>query len=206
MAYTDSWNESAPAGSADANTLETIIQQQVKRAIRERLEDIFPDWSDDGVDPKRLVLNPSTARPASPNNGEPRYDSDTKVIEIYDASDDEWVAIQSIGYYVNYDDSQGAGGKATVEGTAIYVVMLHFSGTTDGSGDVVIDLSEIDGVDFETADLVGSVYNTTDNAAEIFVEQSFGAASITVRAFASETPAAVTSTAISFDVLLVFKE
>ena len=51
MAYTDSWNESLPDGSEDSGTLDTIIQG-LKRSIRERLEDFFPDWDDDGVDPK----------------------------------------------------------------------------------------------------------------------------------------------------------
>jgi hypothetical protein len=51
MAYTVPWNEATPDGSEDADTLDTEIQN-LKRSLRERLEDFFPDWSDDGVDPK----------------------------------------------------------------------------------------------------------------------------------------------------------
>jgi hypothetical protein len=58
MAYTVAWNESEPDGTEAANTLETELQN-IKISLRERLEDFFPDWSDDGVDPKLpLVGNP----------------------------------------------------------------------------------------------------------------------------------------------------
>lgn len=51
MAYNISWDESQPDGSENANTIDTEIQE-LKESIRERMEDLFPDWSDDGVDPK----------------------------------------------------------------------------------------------------------------------------------------------------------
>lgn len=52
MAYVKPWNESLPDGSESAATIDTIIAD-LKTAIRERLEDFFPDWTDEGVDPKR---------------------------------------------------------------------------------------------------------------------------------------------------------
>lgn len=55
MAYTNPWDESAPPGSVNANTIDTIIQA-LKIDIRERLEDFFPDWANDGVDPKLPIF------------------------------------------------------------------------------------------------------------------------------------------------------
>ena len=51
MAYTKTWDESQPDGSENANTIDTEIQD-VKFSMRERLEDLFPRWSDDSEDPK----------------------------------------------------------------------------------------------------------------------------------------------------------
>jgi len=61
-AYSIAWNEATPAGaSTNANTIDTEIQD-LKKSLRERLEDMFPDWSDDSTDPKvfqraRVVLS-----------------------------------------------------------------------------------------------------------------------------------------------------
>lgn len=55
MAYNIPWNESSPPGSADADTLETEIQN-LKESIRERIEDVVSDWANDAVDPKSLIL------------------------------------------------------------------------------------------------------------------------------------------------------
>jgi hypothetical protein len=60
MVYNIAWDESQPDGSEAANTIDTEIQQ-LKESIRERLEDLIPDWDDDGVDPKVLAL-PSNER------------------------------------------------------------------------------------------------------------------------------------------------
>lgn len=51
MAYSKAWNESLPDGSENANTLETIIQD-FKIAMRERLEDLIDNWTNDATDPK----------------------------------------------------------------------------------------------------------------------------------------------------------
>ena len=55
-AYSVAWNEAAPVGSTtDASTIDTELQN-VKVSIRERLEDVVNDWTDNTVDPKTLVV------------------------------------------------------------------------------------------------------------------------------------------------------
>lgn len=49
------WDETSPSGSALANTLDTIIQG-LKAEIRERMNDIVVDWTDDPVELKPLSL------------------------------------------------------------------------------------------------------------------------------------------------------
>lgn len=54
MAYSIAWAEgSPPGGSTPADTIDTELQN-LKISIRERLEQIIPDWADDDVDPKTL--------------------------------------------------------------------------------------------------------------------------------------------------------
>ncbi len=51
MAYSNAWDESAPLGTAAANTLDTIIQQ-LKLDIRERMNTILDStgqWADDPI-------------------------------------------------------------------------------------------------------------------------------------------------------------
>lgn len=48
MAYTNVWNEAAPAGSANANTIDDIIRAH-KLDIRERMNDVVVDWTADPV-------------------------------------------------------------------------------------------------------------------------------------------------------------
>lgn len=56
MAYNIPWDESAPDGSITAAADIDVIIQQLKESIRERLEDVIPDWANDGVDPKTIPL------------------------------------------------------------------------------------------------------------------------------------------------------
>ncbi len=57
MAYSIPWDEAGPSGATTpADTIDTELQN-LKISIRERIESIICDWSDDSVDPK--VLCPS---------------------------------------------------------------------------------------------------------------------------------------------------
>ncbi len=51
MAFSVAWDESSPPGSTPADTIDTEIQDD-KTAVRERIETLFPGWTDDGEDPK----------------------------------------------------------------------------------------------------------------------------------------------------------
>jgi len=52
MAYSVSWNEATPVGaSTAASTLDTEIQD-LKKSVRERIEQVIPTWDADGTDPK----------------------------------------------------------------------------------------------------------------------------------------------------------
>ncbi len=52
MAYTIPWDESDPDGSITAASDIDAEFQQLKTALRERLEQVIPDFGDDMVDPK----------------------------------------------------------------------------------------------------------------------------------------------------------
>lgn len=110
MAYTNSWDEAQPAGSAAANTLDTIIQN-VKKDVRERIEDAFPDWANDAVDPKRVVIHYDTAAniPASPNTGEFFYETDTSLLKLYNGS--SWTTIQAAGGAGAYVETGALGAR-----------------------------------------------------------------------------------------------
>lgn len=91
MAYTVGWDESAPLGSAAANTIDTEFQN-LKLSIRERLEDTFPQWGNDSVDPKKVHVHSGTAanRPTtSLSTGQVYFATDTKTISVYSGS--AWV-------------------------------------------------------------------------------------------------------------------
>lgn len=94
MPYTNEWDETSPAGSAAANTLDTIIQE-LKRDLRERLEGSvgggpLPDFGNptaSEIDPLRVVIYTGTTRPTSPNTGELFFDTDDEKLEIWTGTD-----------------------------------------------------------------------------------------------------------------------
>lgn len=51
MVYSEAWDEANPVDSTDADTIDDEIRS-LKIALRERLEDLIDDWTNDGVDPK----------------------------------------------------------------------------------------------------------------------------------------------------------
>lgn len=88
MAYNVGWDESVPAGSTNANTLDTVIQE-MKESLRERLEDTFPNWADDLIDPKKVHVQSGLAanRPSSDlNAGQVYLATDTGDVSFYDGS------------------------------------------------------------------------------------------------------------------------
>lgn len=56
VAYTKSWDESAPIGATTPAADLDVIIQDLKIALRERLEQVIPDFGNDGVDPKVIPL------------------------------------------------------------------------------------------------------------------------------------------------------
>lgn len=74
MPYTNTWDESSPDGSENANTIDTEFQQ-LKLDIRERMNDLVDDWAnDDPQQPKsgypRCVLSRSGAQALSTGTAE----------------------------------------------------------------------------------------------------------------------------------------
>ncbi len=56
MVYNIAWNEASPVGSStNASTIDSELQN-LKLSLRERLEDIVNDWTNDSVDPKTLAV------------------------------------------------------------------------------------------------------------------------------------------------------
>lgn len=97
MPYTFSWDETDPLGSAQANTLETIIQNKMKQ-LRERLTDFVPEWTNDAINPKRIKVLSGTAAnrpaPAGLADGIIYYSTDTNKLEIVDGA--AWVQLSPL--------------------------------------------------------------------------------------------------------------
>ena len=169
MAYSQAWNESLPAGSEAASTLDTIIQQ-LKEDLRERLEDAFPDWTDDATDPKRVVAHSGTLanRPAvaDANAGELYVATDTGGLFRFDGT--QWVGgDQASVIYAIYDDLQAGGAKVTAEAGVDQIVCVNISGTTNAFGVLTFDIGELSlvtpGLDLTKANVsvsVGEGYGT----------------------------------------------
>jgi hypothetical protein len=130
--------------------------------MRERLEDAFPDWTDDAVDPKRVVFNSNTLtnRPivADANTGEFFYATDTDQLFYFTGS--AWTELISNAVRANYDHDAGVGSKATSEGGVAFSIAISYSGTTDGSGDAELDLTELAAMDGYTSASIVSVQST----------------------------------------------
>jgi len=63
MVYAIAWNEAAPLGSVNANTLETEIQND-KKAVRERMNDLCENtWETDANNPKTLAVSAIAGTP-----------------------------------------------------------------------------------------------------------------------------------------------
>ena len=59
MPYAKPWNESVPDGDDLVADLDTVVQD-FKIAVRERLEDVIPGFSNDAVQPKTLAASALT--------------------------------------------------------------------------------------------------------------------------------------------------
>jgi hypothetical protein len=94
MPFTHPWNEAAPLGSTtDADTIDTIFQQ-LKLDLRERLEQVIPNFGNNAVDPKKvkLTIDVAASRPVSGAfAGDVYVSSDTDALAIWDGS--AWVDI-----------------------------------------------------------------------------------------------------------------
>jgi hypothetical protein len=115
--------------------------------MRERLEDAFPDWSDDAVDPKRVVAHSGTLanRPAvaDANAGEIYVATDTGGFFRFDGTAWLGAADSTSLIYAIYDDAQGGGSKVTSEGVVDQIVSVNISGTTNAFGVVTFDIGEL---------------------------------------------------------------
>jgi len=85
MAYSVDWDETAPDGaSVLASDIDIHIQND-KVATRERLEDMFPDWANDAIDPKPptgiMASGPTGEKPTAPTfDGQLFYDETVKIL------------------------------------------------------------------------------------------------------------------------------
>jgi hypothetical protein len=209
MAYTNAWDEAAPAGSADADTLDTIIQAKMKD-MRERLEDAFPDWSDDAVDPKKVVVNSGTLanRPAvaDSNTGEGYFATDTGDMYFFDGTD--WIGgatADAIGMTAvnTYNDALGAGSKEVLAVVIDQVLTISFTGTTDGSGDVTIDTGELTALNSWNSAQAFQFQPTTPATLAQVVYSSNTASILTLRCY-DYAGVALGTTAVTFYVTAYF--
>jgi hypothetical protein len=115
MPYQDEWDEAAPAGSAAANTLDTIIQN-VKRSIRERMDDLAVGFGDDDTDPKRIKVHFDTDFPTDPEVGEVLFNETTGIFYIWDG--DEWINLSGSALVNTLSNRPAA--DTVSEGTLFY--------------------------------------------------------------------------------------
>lgn len=98
MVYSISWDEGVPVGATTpAADIDTEIQK-VKTSLRERLEDVLPDFDDDLLDPKKITIDSDVLanRPASPSyQGQLYFASDTSSLYIGDAAL-AWIAVATV--------------------------------------------------------------------------------------------------------------
>lgn len=204
MVYSRAWDEAAPAGSVDANTIDTEIQN-VKEDVRERMNNIVRDWDDDSVDPKPIkiatgVFDDRPAEALPPDTGEGYFATDLSTIYFFDGT--QWVRFTPNMLAVEQNLDGVGGAQVTLEETVDQVVSIRFSGTTDGSGDLLIDLTEIaDYLGTETGALEHRHYFSRTQTVHLFIEVSFTSNTATIRAF-DVTGIAVTSTSIAGSLLL----
>lgn len=133
MAYTKAWNESAPLGTADAGTLDTIIQD-VKVSLRERLEQVIPNFGTDATDPKillegsaRILVDTTSNMPANPDfEGQCFWSSDDE--ELYVGVGSSWVQIP-IGVVTTQHMRVGCWGTADQNLTNNTATVLNWGGT-----------------------------------------------------------------------------
>lgn len=211
MAYSDTWDEAAPPGTAAANTLDTIIQQ-LKRAMRERLEDPFPDWADDAVDPKRVVVHSGLLidRPDVPdsNAGEVYLATDTAQVFVFDGT--AWIQISNSAIWASYDDSQAPASKVTSELGVEQIVAINVNADTDGSGDIFVDFNEIDIEDVDLAESKTRIYQPVSPASggagagsrfAFVTEISVGGSVLQLRCFDQANNALPLSTSVSLRIV-----
>lgn len=126
MVYSQSWDEGAPLGTADAGTLETIIQN-LKIGLRERLEQVIPDFGNDGVDPKTLdagQLNPNHKGKATLTSAQ-SIANDTPQTVTWDSEEIDVGDIIDLG---TNDD------RITVSQAGVYLVVCHAVFASNATG------------------------------------------------------------------------
>lgn len=208
MAYTDPWDEAAPLGSAAANTLDTIVQN-LKRSLRERLEDAFPDWADDAVDPKRVVIHNGTlaARPPvlDSNVGELYLvTSGPGAGDVYIFDGTDWIGFNVGLVYSQYQDANGPGAKVTEEVTGSQFIAALVQGTTDANGDILVDSGEFATPFSWTNAIVVVQVEETSTLVSQAVLRSRGSSILRIR-FHTTTGTAYASLGITFNLLIALK-
>ncbi len=167
MAYSVAWDESDPAGSVPANTIDTEIQE-TKIAIRERIEQVIPDWSDDLVDPKTIFKDQAMVSLSAPAPGVVPHNSNylvpwetedidkNSMVDI--ATNPERITIQTAGIYIVAarirlfsDSGTGAYLQALTirkNGTTSIATAAAYSNITDEAGVQVTTLADLVATDF----------------------------------------------------------
>lgn len=100
MAFTREWNEGEPVGSLSAAQNIDEIIRELKADLRERLEQVIPDFGDDDADPKRAAwpsrFGIAENRPEAPAfNGDGYLATDTKILSV--GFDGEWIELKATG-------------------------------------------------------------------------------------------------------------
>lgn len=121
MAYSVSWDEGVPVGATTpAADIDTEIQK-VKTSLRERLEQVMPDFDSDVLDPKKLTIDADVlaSRPANPSyQGQMYFATDTGSFYVGNAAL-EWVTSTTI-VEEGDDETPSASFSASMTLTASY--------------------------------------------------------------------------------------
>jgi hypothetical protein len=151
MVYNIAWDEAQPDGSEAANTLDTEIQE-LKESIRERIEDIIPDWANDAVDPKVLSTTAVERAYLSLNAGEVITTGVNTAIP-WDVEDVDVGNLVDLGAQPT---------RITIVNTGFYLVTGNVGWDTQTTGYRIVQLYVNGGASVPATSMVPTVPVTTD--------------------------------------------
>lgn len=162
MAYSRSWSEGTPTGSSNPSTIDEELRN-LKLAFRERIEDLLPDWANDGVDPKLVnqsfiqihSLADVTIFPAPVRDGIVSFGKRERTLQV--ARSSAWRSTSPLTF--TYNPSSPAGSRVTGESAngGIHICVLNDVAYVASTGTYVIDYTEFSGYSLSNNYLISAV-------------------------------------------------